>query len=102
MSRNLFILACVLLLFSMLAFGMMFAPNPAQPNLPTNGTLWKTASMFLLLGALLAAFFGVLTAMYEQVDRRAQERRRLEESLEMRMAMRSGAKRSSSRDDRTR
>jgi predicted outer membrane lipoprotein len=102
MSRNLFILACVLLLFSMLAFGMMFAPNSAQPGLPANGTLWKTASMFLLLGALVVAFFGVLTAMYEQVDRRAQERRRLEESLELRMAMRSGIKRSASHDDRTR
>jgi predicted outer membrane lipoprotein len=99
MSRNLFILASVLLLFSMLAFAMMFAPNVAQPGLPANGTLWKTASMFLLLGALIAAFFGVLTAMFEQVDRRAQERRRLEESLAMRMAMRSGSRRSSSQNN---
>ncbi len=80
MSRSLFILASVLLLCSMLAFGMMLAPNHNQPGLPANGTLWKTASMFLLVGALLSAFCGVLTAMFEQVDRRTQERRRLEES----------------------
>ena len=93
MSRNLFILAAVLLLFSVLAFAMMFIPNAVQPNLPTNGMLWKTASMFLLLGALISAFCGVMTAMFEQVDRRAQERRQREESIAMRMGMRSARKR---------
>ena len=102
MSRSLFILASVLLLCSMLAFGMMLAPNHNQPGLPANGSLWKTASMFLLVGALLSAFCGVLTAMFEQVDRRAQERRRLEESLELRMAMRAGARNSSAHERKPR
>jgi len=74
MARNLYILAGTLLLFALVCFGMMFVGSQYQQGLPGNGTLWKTLSLFMLLGGLIVAFLGVMTAMFEQVDRRARER----------------------------
>ncbi|HUY80423.1 MAG TPA: hypothetical protein VMU92_01725 [Acidobacteriaceae bacterium] len=74
MARNLYILAATLLLFALVSCGMMFVGSQYQQGLPDNGTLWKTLSLFLLLGGLIVAFLGVMTAMFEQVDRRARER----------------------------
>lgn len=75
MARNLYILAGVLLLFAAVCFLMSLTSGRMQPSLPANGTLWKTTSLFLTLGGLLVAFLGVMTAMFEQVDRRNEERR---------------------------
>lgn len=75
MARNLFILAATLLLFSLISCGMMFTSSSFQQELPGNGSLWKTISLFLLLVGLIVAFLGVMTAMFEQVERRAEERR---------------------------
>lgn len=75
MARNLYILAATLLLFALISCGMTFLGSAAQPGLPGNGSLWKTISLFLLLGGLLVALLGMMTAMFEQVDRRAEERR---------------------------
>ncbi len=74
MSRNLYILAATLLLFSLVSCGMMFTENAMQPGLPGNGSLWKTSGLFLLLGAVIAAFTGVMTALFEQVERRNEAR----------------------------
>lgn len=74
MARNLYILAATLLLFSLVSCGMMLVGSQYQQGLSPNGTLWKTISLFLLLGGLIVAFLGVMTAMFEQVDRRARER----------------------------
>ena len=74
MARNLYILAGTLLLFALISFGMTFVGN-AQPGLPGNGSLWKTTALFLTLTGLVVALFAVMTAMFEQVDRRAEERR---------------------------
>ena len=76
MSRNLYALAASLLLFSLISCAMSLAPNSAQPGLPGNGSLWKTIGLFLLLGALLAGFGAVMTTMFEQVERRNEERSR--------------------------
>ena len=75
MARNLYILAATLLIFSLISCGMMFSSIHFQPGLPGNGSLWKTISLFLLLGGLVVALLGIMTAMFEQVDRRAEERR---------------------------
>jgi hypothetical protein len=75
MARNLYILAATLVLFALISCGMTFFGSSAQPGLPGNGSLWKTISLFLLLGGLLVALLGMMTAMFEQVDRRAEERR---------------------------
>ena len=78
MARNLYILAATLLLFALVSCGMTFVGSSLQPGLPGNGSLWKTISLFLSLGGLVVALFGVMTAMFEQVDRRAEERRQRE------------------------
>jgi len=74
MARNLYILAGTLLLFALISCGMTFVGD-AQPGLPGNGSLWKTTALFLTLAGLVVALFAVMTAMFEQVDRRAEERR---------------------------
>jgi hypothetical protein len=78
MSRNLYLLAASLLLFSLVSCGMSLIPNALQPGLPANGSLWKTIGLVLLLTSLLSALAGILTAMFEQVERRSEERMRRE------------------------
>ena len=46
MSRNLYILAASLLLFSLVSCAML-VPDCHQPGLPGNGSLWKTTGLFL-------------------------------------------------------
>jgi hypothetical protein len=76
MSRNLFALAASLLLFSLISCGMSLLPSGSQPGLPGNGSLWKTTGLFLFLGSLLSALAAVMFAMFEQVERRNEERQR--------------------------
>lgn len=75
MARNLYILAGVLLLFAAICFAMAMTSGSLQPALPANGTLWKTTALFLTLGGLVVGLLGIMTALFEQVDRRAEERR---------------------------
>ena len=78
MSRNLNWLAASLLLFSLISCGMSLVPNTLQPGLPANGSLWKMVGLVFLLGSLISALAGILTAMFEQVERRSEERMRRE------------------------
>jgi hypothetical protein len=78
LSRNLYLLAASLLLFSLISCGMSLVPNALQPNLPVNGSLWKMIGLAFFVAALVSALAGVLTAMFEQVERRRQERMRRE------------------------
>jgi len=78
MSRNFYALAATLLLLSLVSCGMTFVPSSFQPGLPTNGSLWKTLSTFLVLLGLVSALVGSLSHLFEQVDRRSEERRRTE------------------------
>jgi len=75
MSRNFYILAGVLGFFTLIAAGMSLVPSSYQPGLPTNGSLWRTAALLLLLVALVAAFIGVMSHLFEQVDRHSEEAR---------------------------
>jgi hypothetical protein len=83
MSRNLYLLAASLLLLSLISCGLSLVPNALQPDLPVNGSLWKTVGLVLFLASLLSALAGMLTAMFEQVERRSEERlrRELQEGL---------------------
>jgi ABC-type Na+ efflux pump permease subunit len=78
MSRNLYLLAASLLLLSLISCGMSLVPNTLQPGLPVNGSVWKTIGLVFLLASLLTALAAILTAMFEQVERRNQERMRRE------------------------
>jgi len=84
MSRNLYILGATLLFFALVSFGMTFTTGPYQIGLPGNGSLWKTIGLFLLVLSLLSALGGVMTHMYEQVERRTREREEREREMRKR------------------
>lgn len=76
MSRNFYILAATLAFFALISGGMTLVPSSFQPGLPANGTLWRTLALIILLAALASALVGVMTNLFEQVDRRSEETRR--------------------------
>ena len=75
MSRNFYILAATLGFFGLVSGGMALVPSSFQPGLPANGSLWRTVALFSLLGGLASAFIGVMSHLFEQVDRRSEEAR---------------------------
>jgi hypothetical protein len=76
MSRNFYILAASLGLFAVLSIGMSLVPSSFQPGLPANGSLWRTVALILLVAALGSALVGVLSHLFEQVERRSEEARK--------------------------
>jgi hypothetical protein len=76
MSRNFYILAGTLGFFALLSAGMSVVPSSFQPGLPANGSLWRTIALVMLLAGLASALLGVMTNLFEQVDRRSDENRR--------------------------
>ena len=75
MSRNFYILAAALGLFALLSAGMALVPSNFQPGLPANGSLWRTIALLMLLAGLASALIGVMSQLFEQVDRRSEEAR---------------------------
>jgi multisubunit Na+/H+ antiporter MnhB subunit len=76
MSRNFYILAATLLLFALISGVMSMLPSSLQPGLPANGTLWRTMALLLLVAGLGSALIGMLTHLFEQVDRHSEDSRR--------------------------
>jgi hypothetical protein len=76
MSRNFYILAATLSLFALISGAMSLMPSSFQPGLPANGTLWRTVALILLLAGLVSALIGVMSHLFEQVDRHSAEARR--------------------------
>ena len=76
MSRNFYILAAALAFFALLSGGMTLVPSSFQPGLPANGSLWRTVALLMMLAALACALIGVLSNLFEQVDRHSEEQRR--------------------------
>ena len=75
MSRNFYILAAVLGLFAVISGAMSLVPSSYQPGLPANASLWRTGALVLMLLALGAALVGVMSNLFEQVDRRSEQAR---------------------------
>lgn len=75
MSRNFYILAATLGLFALLSAGMTLVPSSFQPGLPANASLWRTVALLLLLAGLASALIGVMSNLFEQVDRHSEEAR---------------------------
>ena len=75
MSRNFYILAGTLGLFAVISMGMALVPSSFQPGLPANASLWRTVALILLLAGLASALVGVMSNLFEQVDRRSEEAR---------------------------
>ena len=75
MSRNFYILGASLLFFGLLAGGMSLVPSSFQPGLPANASLWRMIAVTFLLCGLVAALVGIMTNLFEQVDRRTEQAR---------------------------
>lgn len=75
MSRNFYILAATLGIFALLSGGMALVPSSFQPGLPANASLWRTIALVMLLAGLASALIGVMSNLFEQVDRRTEEAR---------------------------
>jgi hypothetical protein len=75
MSRTFYILAGSLTLFALIAGAMSLVPSNFQPGLPANGSLWRTVALLFLLAGLGSALVGVMSHLFEQVDRRSEEAR---------------------------
>jgi fatty acid desaturase len=76
MSRSFYLVAAALILFALVASGMSMVPSTFQPGLPANGSLWRTLALIFLLAGLASALAGVMTHLFEQVDRHSEEERR--------------------------
>jgi fatty acid desaturase len=75
MSRNFYILAATLGFFALISAAISLAPSSFQPGLPANASLWRTVALVLLLAGLGAALVGVLSHLFEQVERRSEQAR---------------------------
>ncbi len=75
MGRNLYILAGSLAVFGLISCGIAYTNIAQQPGSPGDQSLWRTMGWVLFLVALVAALGGVLSALYEQAERRSGESR---------------------------
>ncbi|HEY0263003.1 MAG TPA: hypothetical protein VGC07_00640 [Granulicella sp.] len=79
MGRNLFILAATLTLLALVSCGIAYTNIAQQPGSPGDISLWRTTGLGLFVVALVVGFFGILSSLFEQAERRAdaeRERRR--------------------------
>ena len=75
MGRNLYILAGTLALFALVSFGLSYTNLSHQPGSPGDASLWRFTGLVLLVVALLIALAGVLSALFEQAERRSADAR---------------------------
>ena len=76
MGRNLYILAATLFVLSLISCGLAYSNIAQQPGSPGDTSLWRTTGLALLVLALIVALAGILSSLFEQVERRAEEDRR--------------------------
>ena len=75
MGRNLFILAATLGLFALVSCGLSLTNVAQQPGSPGDTSLWRTTGVVLMALSLVVALSGVLSSLFEQAERRADEAR---------------------------
>jgi hypothetical protein len=76
MGRNLYILAASLIAFALISCGIAYTNIARQPGSPGDVSLWRTMGLGLLVVGLLVALAGILSSLFEQAERRADEARR--------------------------
>jgi hypothetical protein len=76
MGRNLYILAATLFVLSLISCGVAYTNIAQQPGSPGDIALWRTTGLALLVLALVVALAAMLSSLFEQVERRAEEDRR--------------------------
>lgn len=75
MGRNLYILAATLFVLSLISCGVAHTNIAQQPGSPGDVALWQTTGLALLVLALIVALAGILSSLFEQAERRAEEDR---------------------------
>jgi hypothetical protein len=76
MGRNLYILAATLLLFALVCCGVAYTNIAQQPGSPGDVSLWRTMGLGLFVISLVVALAGILSSLFEQAERRAEDARR--------------------------
>lgn len=76
MGRNLYILAASLTLFALISCGVAYTNIAQQPGSPGDASLWRMMGLVLFLVALVVALAGILSSLFAQAERRADEARR--------------------------
>lgn len=78
MGRNLYILAATLGGLALLSIVVSFTNIAGQPGSPGDAMLWRTTGIALFAIALIVALAGILSTLFGQAERRAEEQRRVE------------------------
>ena len=76
MGRNLYILAATLFFFCLVALVLSFTNIAQQPGSPGDMMLWRTMGIAFFILALVATLGGMLSHLFGQAERRAEEARR--------------------------
>lgn len=76
MGRNLYILAATLFVLALVCCGVAYTNIAQQPGSPGDVALWRTMGLALIVIALVVALAGILSSLFEQAERRAEEDRR--------------------------
>ena len=76
MGRNLYILAGSLVLFALVSCGVAYTNIAQQPGSPGDASLWRTMGLVLFVIGLIVALAGILSSLFEQAERRAEDARR--------------------------
>jgi hypothetical protein len=76
MGRNLYILAGTLLILAGISFGVSYTNIAQQPGSPGDVSLWRTMGLALFVISMVVALAAVLSSLFEQAERRAEEARR--------------------------
>ena len=75
MGRNLYILAGTLGFLGLLSVLLSVTGVAQTPGSPGDASLWRFTGIVMLLLSLVVALGGVLSALFEQAERRASEQR---------------------------
>lgn len=80
MGRNLYILAGTLGTLALISVALSFSHIGDVPGVPNDSSLWRTTGVALLALSLVIALAGVLSALFEQAERRAEQEREQREA----------------------
>jgi F0F1-type ATP synthase membrane subunit c/vacuolar-type H+-ATPase subunit K len=75
-GRNLYILAATLMVLALVSCGIAYTNIAQQPGSPGDVSLWRTTGLAMFVVALVVALAGILSSLFEQAERRADEDRR--------------------------
>jgi len=74
-GRNLYILAATLTFLAAVSIVLSYTNIAEQPGSPGDVSLWRTTGLALFVIALVVALAGILSSLFEQAERRADETR---------------------------